>query len=202
MYECLMPHCRAQVFGSGACCEDCWADRRSQLDALPELYVMVSALLTPGSRQQDIYTINLPSPDPAAPINLVALDSLTDGCGRLAAWADYVRRRAGQDRLLGPVTMGRTFRVAVGLLLAHDHRLALSVYAGGYVLDVWTIYRRLAVQCVDTAPRHLGAVCPDCASATLITRHADEYALCLTCGNTWPHSQLPMLHRTAQRTTS
>lgn len=202
-YECLMPYCRAQVYTAQACCEDCWADRRGQLASLPDLYAMTYALLTPGSRQVDIGSIHVPALDPAAPMNLIAYDTLTYGYDRLAVWAALAHQLAGNGRLcLSRYYSGRGFQEAARVLGVCDHRFALAPYAGAYVLDVFTAYRRLAVQCLPTEPRHLNAPCPDCHAATLITRHADEYVMCLTCANTWPHSQMPMLSRQAQRTAS
>jgi len=201
--ECLMLHCRTEVYEHGACCDDCWNDRRNLLAALPDLYVMTYAMLTPGSRQQEINTIHVPAIDPAAPINLVAHDTLELGYARLSGWAVYASQRAGKiPPDLKVYTSGRGFLTVVQTLLAYDHKLALGGFAGSYVMDVWTAYRRLVVQCVSTEPRHLEPPCPDCGAATLITRHADEYAMCLTCGNRWPHSQLPKLRRQAQRMTA
>lgn len=193
VFECLMPYCRAEVYARGDCCEDCWADRVGQLESLPELYVMTYAMLTPGSRQQEINTIHMAAIDPAAPINLVALDTLTYSYSRLAGWAAYVY----PCRLnLTGYTSGKAFVTAVGILQSNDHKLALTQFAGGYVLDVFVAYRRLVVQCVPNGPRHLDAACPDCAAATLVTRHADEYVMCLTCGSTWPHSFGQLIQRT------
>lgn len=202
-YECLMPYCRAEVYERQACCDDCWADRRALLWALPDLYVMTYAMLTPGSRQQEINTIHVPALDPAAPMNLVAYDTLVYGYDRLTAWAAWATRLSGYGNpAISKYTSGRGFAIAVRVLLLTDHGFALKGYAGAYVFDVWTTYRRMVVQCVSTEPRHLGAACPDCGAATLLSRHADEHVVCLTCGNTWPHSQLPMLRRQAQRTGS
>lgn len=199
IYDCVLPWCHAEVYARGACCDDCWADRRGQLVGLPDLYAMTYAMLTPGSRLQEITTINV-NVDPAAPVNLVALDALQYGYQRLAGWAAWVYRlgRTGAPTLARYST-GAGFALVVGTLLEHDHRLATRDYAGEYVLDVWTAYRRLAVQCLPTGPRHLDVPCPDCGMATVLTRHADEYAVCLTCSRTWPHSKLPHL-RQAQRT--
>ena len=130
IYECLMPYCRADVYARGDCCEDCWADRVGQLAALPELYVMTYAMLTPGSRQQEINTIHMAAIDPAALINLVALDTLTYSYSRSAGWAAYVY----PCRLnLTGYTSGRAFVTAVAILQEHDHKLALTTFAGGYV---------------------------------------------------------------------
>lgn len=203
VYECLMPYCRAEVYERHACCDDCWSDRHALLWAMPDLYVMTYAMLTPGSRQQEISTIHMASIDPAAPINLVAYDTLAYGYERLAGWAVWVWAIAGKGKLeLRTYTTGKGFLTVVHTLLQLDHKLALTDFAGQYVMDVWTAYRRLVVQCVSTEPRHLGAPCPRCDAATLVSRHADEYVVCLTCGNTWAHSQLPMLRRQAQRTAS
>lgn len=200
-YECLMPYCRAEVYERQACCDPCWEDRRALLSALPDLYVMTYAMLTPGSRMQEIREIHVPALDPAAPINLVAYDTLAYSYDRLAAWATWVWASAGEGHLaLKRYTSGQGFLTVVRTLVQLDHKLALTDFAGAYVLDVWTAYRRLVVQCVSTEPRHLGAPCPDCDAATLVSRHADEFVMCLTCGNTWPHSQMPMLRRQAQRT--
>lgn len=203
VYECLMPYCRAEVYERQACCDDCWEDRRALLWALPDLYVMTYAMLTPGSRQQEISTIHVASVDPAAPINLVAYDTLAYSYDRLAAWAVWTWSMTGRGQLaLHHHTSGKGFLTVVHTLIQFDHRLALTDFAGAYVMDVWTAYRRMVVQCVSVEPRHLGVPCPECDAATLVSRHADEYVMCLTCGHTWPHSQMPMLRRQAQRTAS
>jgi ribosomal protein S27E len=197
-YECLMPHCHADVYERHECCDDCWEDRRGQLASLPDLYVMTYAMLTPGSRMQEIADIHVAAVDPAAPINLVALDSLMYGYQRLSGWAAWARRRAGAgDLRLSRHTSGAAFLTVVRVLQLHDGKLVR--WSGEYVLDVWTTYRRLVIQTLPAEPRHLSVPCPVCDCATVLTRHADEYALCLTCGTTWPHSQLPMLRRQAQR---
>lgn len=198
VYECLMPYCRTDVYSRHECCDDCWEDRRGQLDSLPDLYVMTHAMLTPGSRQQEIVDIQMTSVDPSAPINLVALDTLIYGYQRLAGWAAWACKMAGAPELrLVRLTSGAGFLRVVRVLQAHDGKLI--PYSGEYVLDVWTAYRRFIVQCLSTEPRNLAVPCPVCDAATVLTRHADEYALCLTCGTQWPHSQLPMLRRRAQR---
>lgn len=197
IYECILPYCRAEVYDRNACCEDCWQDRRGQLASLPELYVMTYAMLTPGSRQQDIETIHVGSIDPAAPLNLVALDSLTYSYQRLAAWAMWVCRP--HKLQLHAYTTGRGFLMVCRALYVHDSRLGRTDDAGQYCLDVWTAYRRLLVQVVPIEPRHLEVDCPECSSRTVYTRHADEYALCANCRTTWAHSQMPKL-RQAQRT--
>jgi ribosomal protein S27E len=201
VYECLMPYCNAEVYARRDVCDICWEDRRGQLDALPNLYVMTYAMLMPGSRQMEISHIHVPQVDPGVPINLVALDSLTYGLERLGAWASWAAQLAGQPTFkLRVWTTGKTFLTVVETLQAYDHRFASKDFAGEYCLDVWTTYRRLVVQCVSSEPRSLGVTCPVCDMRTVLTRHADEYALCLTCATTWPHSQLPKL-RHAQRAT-
>lgn len=199
-FECLMPHCRADVYERHQCCDDCWEDRRGQLASLPDLYVMTYAMLTPGSRMQEIAGINVSQPFSAAPVNLVALDSLIYGYERLSGWAAWSCRLAHvEEPVLSRLTSGAAFMRVVNLLQAHDTKLAIN-YSGEYALDVLTAYRRFVIQCVPTEPRNLSVPCPVCDSSTVLTRHADEYALCLTCGTIWPHSQLPMLRRQAQRT--
>lgn len=200
VYECLMPYCRADVYDRRGCCDDCWEDRRGQLASLPDLYAMTYAMLTPGSRLLDI-TLIVVKAEPAAPVNLVALDTLQHSYDRLRGWAAWsLRLTSGEPLALRNATTGAGFLRVVRVLQLHDHRLALGDFAGDYVFDVWTAYRRFVVQCLSTAPRRLEVSCPVCDTRTVLTRHADEYALCLTCGTEWPHSQLPMLRRQAQRT--
>jgi ribosomal protein S27E len=195
VYECHLPYCRAEVYGRHAVCEDCWADRRRQLGALPDLYVLAHAMLTPGSRQQEISTIHV-GPTPSVPCNLVILDALTLGYQRLAGWATWAARLARTpEPELRRHTSGQGFLTVVRTLLTHDHRLATTDSAGEYVLDVWVTYRRLLVQVVDTAPRSLGVDCPECGARTVLSRHADEYAICLTCAYVWPHSRFAALRR-------
>jgi len=198
-YECLMPRCHAEVYRRHDVCEDCWEDRRGQLTALPDLYVMTYAMLTPGSRIVDINQIHVAAVDPGVPINLVALDTLTWAVDRLRGWANWALSRQGREGLPLGYTMGKRFLMAVRTLQAYDHRFATTDFAGDYVLDVWTVYRRLVVQCLSTEPRSLMVPCPVCDVPTVLTRHADEYAQCLTCGTEWPHSQLPMLRRQTQK---
>lgn len=197
-YECLMPYCRAEVYKRRDCCEDCWADRHGQLDSMPDLYCMTYAMLMPGSSMLDISLIVV-DVWPGTSINLVALDTLQYGYDRLRAWATWLSRG---ELNTARVSNGRGFLRVVRLLQATDSRLATTDFAGDYVLDVWTAYRRFVMQCLPTEPRNLSVPCPVCRAATVLTRHADEYAFCLTCGTEWPHSQLPMLRRQAQRTAS
>lgn len=198
-YECLMPRCHAEVYSRHDVCDDCWEDRHSQLTALPDLYVMTYAMLTPGSRMLEINAIHVAAVDPGVPINLVALDTLIWSADRLAGWADWALARQGRPKMESRWGTGRRFLEATQILQCHDHRFATTDFAGDYVLDVWTVYRRLVVQCLPTEPRSLMVPCPDCDMPTVITRHADEYAMCLTCGTVWPHSQLPMLRRHVQK---
>lgn len=200
VYECVMPHCRADVYRQRDCCDDCWEDRRGQLASLPDLYVMTYAMLMPGSRMQEISDIHVDRIDPPAPLNLVALDTLEYGYARLAAWAAWACRLANVEVLrLTRYTTGAGFLRVVHALQVYDSKLAIG-WSGEYALDVWTAYRRFAMQCLPTESRNLEVPCPVCFSISVLTRHADEYAMCLTCGTTWPHSQLPMLRRQAQGT--
>jgi ribosomal protein S27E len=191
-YECLMPNCQEVVYRRRDVCEPCWQDRTSQLAALPELYVMTYALLTPGSRIQEISTIHLSPPESQVPFSLVAYDSLEQAWGTLAGWASWLRSKTG-DAFRQAFTTGERFIISVDYLRRHDRHLGLSDFAGDYVLDIWTVYRRLAVQCLPTEPRHLATPCPTCENATIVTRHADEYAACLTCATVWPHSALSII---------
>lgn len=193
-----MPHCRAEVYRHRDVCDPCWADRRGQLDALPELYVMVYALLTPGSRIQDIPTIHVRRPDSGVPFSLVNFDALEYAYDRVMAWGRWVWERRGRPSMSAQFfhgTTGYRFSVAVYDLKVNDSKLATTDFAGDYALDIWTVYRRLAVQCLPTAPRNLNVTCPTCGHATVITRHADEYAACLTCATEWPHSQLSLISK-------
>lgn len=200
MNTCLMHRCRADVLLDGDVCEDCWSDRRGQLASLPDLYLGAYAQLAPGAKAVDIMGVNVRSIDPAAPLNLVVLDTLNCGYAKLTTWATWAARLANLPRpMFSRYTTGRSFLTAVHLLLQHDGRFALASYAGEYVLDIWTVYRRLVVQCVSTSPRHLGVACPSCHTTSVVSRHADEYAVCLTCGDEWSHSQFPKLRQIAQR---
>jgi hypothetical protein len=197
-YECLMPHCRAEVYRRRDVCEPCWQDRRPQLDALPELYVLTYAMLTPGSRIQDIPSIHVKRPDSGVPFSLVAFDVLEHAFDRVHAWAMWLWAKRGRRAPVEGVyhgTTGYRFNVAVSDLKAGDSCLAITDFAGDYVLDIWTVYRRLVVFCLPTAPRHLNVMCPVCNCASVITRHADEYVTCLTCDTEWPHSQLPKISK-------
>lgn len=201
MMECRLPYCHVEVDPWRDTCEDCWEDRKGQLASLPDLYVMTYAMLTPGSRQLDLNLINVRGIDPAAPISLVAYDALAHSYARLAGWAQWAARLAGLPRLnLTAYTTGRGFATVVRTLQAHDTRFAAATYAGDYVMDVWAAYRRMVIQCVAQEPRHLSVACPECEATSVVTRHADEYAMCLTCGTQWPHSQLSRLR--AQRSRS
>jgi ribosomal protein S27E len=194
-----MPHCRAEVYRRRDVCDPCWEDRRGQLDALPELYVMTYSLLTPGSRIQDIPSIHVKRPDSGVPFSLVAFDALEHAYDRVDAWARWLWSIGARPVIMSPDvyngTTGYKFNVAVSDLKAGDSRLATTDFAGDYVLDIWTVYRRLVMFCLPTAPRHLNVTCPVCDSTTVITRHADEYAACLTCATEWPHSQLPKISK-------
>jgi ribosomal protein S27E len=190
-YECVMPHCRVEVYRRRDACEPCWDDRRTQLDALPELYVMTYALLAPGSRVQEITTIHVSKPDSTVPFNLVAFDTLEQAYAVVAGWWGWLRGA----RSTAWLTTGERFVYAVTQLRRYDGPLGRTDFAGDYVLDIWTVYRRLVVQCLPTAPRHLDLTCPTCDNATVLTRHADEYATCLTCRTVWPHSQLPIMSK-------
>lgn len=191
-YECLMPHCRAETYRRRDVCDPCWQDRRPQLEAMPELYVMTYALLTPGSRIQEITTIHLAKPDSSMPFSLVAFDTLEHAYGAMVSWAAWLYAKNGL-KVTGKRTTGEMFSWAVDTLRRHDRHLGQSDFAGDYTLDIWTVYRRLALQCLPTGPRNLYVACPVCGAATVITRHADEYAACLTCATEWPHSQLPIM---------
>lgn len=193
-YECLMPNCRLEVYRPRDVCEPCWQDRRSQLTALPELYAMNYALLTPGSRLQEITTIHVEQPASSMPFSLVIFDTLEQAFGVIAGWGTWVRQKANVPYIPAHTT-GKRFALAVYDLTAYDYKIANAEYAGTYVMDVWTVYRRLVVQCLPTAPRHLSIACPVCDHATVLTRHADEFAACLTCATVWPHSQLPIMSK-------
>jgi ribosomal protein S27E len=197
IYECLMPHCRAEVYRRRDVCDPCWDDRRGQLDSLPELYVMTYALLTPGSRVQDIPSIHVKRPDSGVPFSLVAFDALEQAHDRMMAWARWLLATRGQQINVTQIQggTGYQFNAAVAELRRGDGRLAMTDFAGDYVLDVWTVYRRLATFCLPNAPRHLNVTCPICDNVTVITRHADEYAACLTCATEWPHSQLSKISK-------
>jgi len=191
-YECLMPNCREVVYRHRDVCEPCWQDRRSQLDALPELYVMTYAMLTPGSRIQEITTIHVEKPGSQVPFSLVTFDVLEYTFATIVGWSAWLRSTLGLKEQWG-FTTGERFAYAAENLRRHDHRIGQTDFAGDYALDVWTVYRRLVVQCLPTEPRHLDAPCPTCENATVVTRHADEYATCLTCATVWPHSRLSII---------
>jgi ribosomal protein S27E len=189
-YECPMPRCREEVYRFREVCDSCWEDRRGQLIAIPELYVMTYALLTPGSRMEEIGDIHVDKPESSVPFSLVTFDILEQTHGKLGMWAMWALSRAGLRP--GPVaaTQGARVSESVSILREMDHRFINTDFAGDYVLDLWEVYRRLVKHCLPTSPRYLEVPCPTCDNTTVITRHADEYATCLTCATEWPHSQL------------
>jgi len=195
-YECLMPNCHAEVHRYHEVCDACWEDRRGQLVTIPELYVMVYAMLTPGSRMQEIGDIHVDKPESSVPFSLVAFDILECTHGKLGTWAMWALARAGlpsTDLLRG--THGERLSYSVSVLCMMDHRFINTDFAGEYVLDLWKVYRRLVKHCLPTTPRYLEVPCPTCDNTTVVTRHADEYATCLTCTTVWPHSQLPHMSK-------
>lgn len=195
-YECLLPYCKAIVYDRNGVCEDCWAARLRQLDALPDLYGLCWDKLPTmrGFRPSEITATA--SPEAGLPINLTIHDALQWAYGKLAAWARWINQKAHGAEYLPAITVtAPRFAQTVRILRWHDTVMGTDPYGGVYVADVHQTYRRLVVLCQPTEPRHLDVTCPVCARTTVLTRHADEYAVCLTCASVWPYSQFPMLRK-------
>jgi len=197
-YVCRMPYCGEIVLRRGDVCEGCWTMRRVHLLELPDLYVRAYALLTPGSQAQALTTIHVSRPAAPVPFSLVIYDALEGAYATVLTWATYLCVETGMTLWVRSYVTGKGFAECVKLLREYDSCLANRSYVGDYVYDLYVAYRRLVTQTSSFATRRLSCACPSCDGGVVLSRNADEYAVCLTCGATWGHSQIPLLDRSTR----
>lgn len=201
VFRCRMPYCTDEVTRAKDVCEDCWSYRRHHLSELVDLFVFLREMLAPGSRT-DLAALNrVRAATGQAPLNLTALEALDDAQKRLEPWAAYATTRAGYTVAFSETLAHRgsleKFRFVVEILGRYDHHFATAFYAGDYAVDLREVHHRLSVLAAPKPTRKLPVACPYCDSVTLITRHTDEYAACLTCAATWAQAQIPVLEQRA-----
>ena len=201
-YQCRMAYCVQETIRAKDVCEECWAYRRHLLAQLVDLFIYLRGMLAPGSRKDLLVLNHSRAVAGQAPLNLTALDALDAARSTLESWAAYASTRAGSkealsDRLAHRGSLER-FRAAVEILDCHDHRFVSSFYAGDYVADLYKVHRRLVTLAAPCPTRKLQTACPFSDSSTVITRHTEEYAACLTCAATWAQSQIPTLESRPQ----
>lgn len=199
VYWCALPRCTEEVTLSGSVCDICWFDRERQLDEMVDLYVRVHALLTPGRDRVPCDFIRMPQVGSAAPLNMAAFTTLEFATKKLVGWAVYLEAMRGRIwRGLAELPWGPAFAHAVHLLRRGDAYFAQASYAGDYVIEVYTAYRRLVELASPCESRRLRLPCVVCDCVSVVARNADEYAACLTCGTRWTQAQLLAVTRSAQ----
>lgn len=190
-YRCPMPHCQEDVLYRHSVCDYCWEAHHGELEALPGLYELVWQLLSPARRPPE--QIRVQGIDPAAPVDLSVHDDLQWSYVRLAAWTAWASSRKGEE--FRPVLFAspHSFATMIKTLMDVDSCFARGNYGASYAQDLHNAYRRLLVRVVSTEARHLDATCPECGHESLVSRHADEYVVCVHCAHMWAYSQIPML---------
>jgi len=191
VYRCALPRCTEDVTMAGSVCDICWFDRERQLDAMVDLYVQVHALLTPGRDRVPCDYIRMPKMGSAAPLNMAAFTALEYATKKLAGWAVYLESRRGRAFTgLAGYPWGPAFAYSVDLLRRGDSFFAQHSYAAEYVITVYSVYRRLIEVAAPCESRRLRLPCVLCSAVSVVSRNADEYAGCLTCGGLWTQAQL------------
>lgn len=191
VYRCALPRCTEDVTVGGSVCDICWFDRERQLDAMIDLYVRTYALLIPGRDRVPCDFIRMPRVGSTAPLNMAAFTTLEFATKKLVGWATYLESRRGRAFTgLTSLGWGEAFACAVDLLRRGDAYFAQRSYAAEYVLCVYAVYRRLIELTAPCESRRLRLPCVVCSALSVVSRNADEYAACLTCGASWTQAQL------------
>lgn len=191
-WTCRMPYCDTAVGRPSDVCDECWEDRHRQLDELPGLWVLTHALLTPHRTVQEITGIRVSQPGPGVVFSMVAFDILEATYTTITDWAMVVMHSEETVRFAsGP--NGTDLAAAVKTLRARDGKLGSWPHAARYVTDLYRTYRRLVAFVREDSAELIRKPCPVCDFTSVVTRHADEFAVCMTCHTTWPASRIRSL---------
>lgn len=199
-FRCRMPYCTGETWQIRGVCDDCFLHRIDQLRGMGDLYARCYAQLVPGARIVAAERVRLPSPTGAVPLNIGVYDAMEYAAQVIGTWANLAR--PSRTHAYVKSWSGALFVANVKLLLRSDHRIVTSYVGPDYIHDVHSVYRRMVQIANPCESRRLTRPCPMCDNVSILARNAGEYAVCLTCGARWSHSQLLILEQQAHRIAS